>query len=95
MYRTGVAAGHNSPTVFLLNGKKRKSGFYNKFLKQEGYAVRSTICMTKNAYMTEDAREEMTPSLVKGYRDLPVVRDNPQWWMIKIFDWLWGTPYQP
>ncbi len=28
----------------------------------------------------------MTPSLVKGYWDLPVVRDNPQWWMIEIFD---------
>jgi hypothetical protein len=28
----------------------------------------------------------MTPSIVKGYRALPVVKDNPQWWMIEIFD---------
>ena len=28
----------------------------------------------------------MAPSIVKGYRALPVVKDNPQWWMIEIFD---------
>jgi hypothetical protein len=85
-YRTGVAAGHNGPTFFLLKGKKRKSGFNETFLKQEGCALGLTICMTKNAYMTEKAWEEMTPSIVKGYRNLPVVKDNPKWWMIKIFD---------
>jgi hypothetical protein len=42
--------------------------------------------MTKNAYMTEEAWEKMTPSIVKGYRNSPVVKDNPQWWMIEIFD---------
>ena len=31
MYRTGIAAGHNGPTVFLLKGKKRKSGFNETF----------------------------------------------------------------
>jgi hypothetical protein len=86
MYRTGVATGHNSPTVFLLKGKKRKSGFKETFLKQEGCALGLKICMTKNAYMTEEAWEEMTPSIVKEYRALPVVKDNPQWWMIEIFD---------
>ncbi len=86
MYCTGVAARHNGPTVFLLKGKKRKSGFNETFLKQEGCALGLTICMTKNAYMMEEAWEEMTPSIVKGYRNLPVVKDNPQWWMIKIFD---------
>ena len=42
--------------------------------------------MTENAYMTEEAWEGMAPSIVKGYRALPVVKDNPQWWMIEIFD---------
>ena len=59
MYRTGIAAGHNDPTVFLLKGKKRKSGFNETFLRQEGWALGSTICMTENAYMTEEAWEEM------------------------------------
>ena len=42
--------------------------------------------MTENAYMTEEAWEGMAPSIVKGYRALPVVKDNPQWLMIEIFD---------
>jgi hypothetical protein len=67
MYRTGFAAGHNGPTVFLLKGKKRKSGFNETFLKQEGCALGLTICMTKNAYKTEEAWEKMTPSIVKRY----------------------------
>ncbi len=36
--------------------------------------------------MNEDAWEEMTPSLVEGYRSLPVICDNLQWLMIEIFD---------
>ena len=28
----------------------------------------------------------MRPKLVEGYRKMPVVRDNPNWWMIEIFD---------
>jgi hypothetical protein len=86
MYHTGVAAGHNGPTVLLLKGKKRKSGFNENFLRQEGCELGSTICMTENAYMTEEAWEGMAPSIVKGYRALPVVKDNPQWLMIEIFD---------
>jgi hypothetical protein len=86
LYHTGVAERHNDPTVFLLKGKKRKSGFNKKFLKQEDCAPGLTICIAKNAYMTEAAWEEMTLPLVKGYWDLPVVRNNPQWWMIEIFD---------
>ncbi len=86
MYRTGVAAKHNGPTVFLLKGKKQRVGCNNTLLKQEGCAIWSTVVMMENAYMTVDAWEEMTPSLVEGYRSLPVICDNPQWWMIEIFD---------
>jgi hypothetical protein len=43
--------------------------------------------MMENAYMTEDAWEELTPSLVEGYcTSVPVIWDNRQWWMIEIFD---------
>jgi hypothetical protein len=90
MYCTGFAAGHNGPTVFLLKSKKRKSGFNEAYLKQASCALGSKICMTKNAYMTEEAWEKMTPSNVKGYQNLPVVKDNPQWLMVKIFDGFWA-----
>jgi hypothetical protein len=86
MYCTGVAAGHNGPTAFLLNGKKQRVGYNDTFLKQEGCALGSTVVMVENAYMTEDAWEEMTPYLVEGYRRFSVICDNLQWWMIEIFD---------
>ena len=34
MYCTGVSAGHNGPTFFLLKGKKMKSGFNETFLSR-------------------------------------------------------------
>jgi hypothetical protein len=44
----------------------RKSGLNKTFLKQEGCELGLTICMTKNANMTEEAWEKMTPSIFKG-----------------------------
>jgi hypothetical protein len=86
MYRTGTAAGNNGPTTFVMKGKRRKKGYNARFLIQEGCAVGSSFSMTENAYMTEEAWQEMSPNLVMGYRNLPVVRDNPQWWMVEIVD---------
>ncbi len=40
----------------------------------------------ENAYINEDAWEEMAPSLVEEYRSLPVMCDNLQWWTIEMFD---------
>ena len=36
--------------------------------------------------MAEKVWKEMTPKLVEGYRKIPVVQDNPNWWMVEIFD---------
>ena len=42
--------------------------------------------MTKNGYMTEDAWVEMAPKMAHGIRQMPVIRDNPNWWVLKIVD---------
>jgi len=42
--------------------------------------------MTKNAFMADAAWETMTDSIIRGYRSMPYVKENPQWWMIEIFD---------
>jgi len=42
--------------------------------------------MTNNAFMTEDAWEPMAPKIVHGYQSMPSIIDNPQWWMLEIFD---------
>lgn len=36
--------------------------------------------------MTEEAWVSMTPKLVEGYRNLPYIKENPQWWCLEIFD---------
>ncbi len=86
MYHTGTAAGNNGPAAFLMKGQKQKVGYSNKFLEDEGCAIGSMVVMTENAYMMEATWEKLLPSLVLGYRNLPIVEDNPQWWMVEIVD---------
>ena len=45
-----------------------------------------TIAMTENAYMTEKAWVGITKKIVDGYRQIPLIPDNPQWWMLECFD---------
>ena len=35
--------------------------------------------------MTEEAWLIITPKLIEGYRSLPYVKENPQWYMLEIF----------
>ena len=86
MYRTGAVSGEQGPTTFLLKGLRKPHGFTVNFLEKNGVVVGSTIVMTENAYMTEVAWETMTPVLVKGIRSMSVIKDNPQWWAIEVFD---------
>ena len=86
-YRTGTAAGGNGPTGFLPPGKYRNGAFTDAFLEKHGAVPGSTIVMTENGYMTEDAWVEMAPSMARGIRSLPVIRDAPgHWWVGKIID---------
>ena len=86
MYRTGNVAGSTGPTFFLLAGKKCRHGYNDQFLKRNGAATGSSIVMTENAFMTDDAWKQMSPLVSSGIRGMPVVRDNPQWWVLEVFD---------
>ena len=87
MYRTGNIAGTTGPTVFLLEGKHRRVGYTDKWLMDNGAAAGSTIVMTPTAFMTEQAWEAMTPSVIKGLRSASsIVNANPQWWVLEVFD---------
>lgn len=46
----------------------------------------STIAMTPTGFMTEEAWLEIAPTISKGLREAPVVREKPDWWMIKFID---------
>ena len=85
-YRCGSAAGSDGPTGFLPPGVRRKSGFTDEFLLKHGAAPGSTIVMTPSGYMTEDAWLEMAPTMARGIRKMPVICDNPSWWVVKIID---------
>eukprot|EP00978_Attheya_sp_CCMP212_P042533 scaffold260611_cov28-Attheya_sp.AAC.1 len=42
--------------------------------------------MTPTAFVTEVAWVEMTPIVVKGIRSVAIVKANPQWWALEVFD---------
>ena len=86
VYRSGSAAGANGPTGFLPPGQRCKSGYTPEFLLKHGAAPGSVIVMTPTGFMTEDAWEEMAPAMCKGIRNMPVIRDMPDWWVLKIVD---------
>ena len=86
MYRTGSAGGSNGPTAFIMAGKYARSGYTAEFLEEHGCAPGSNIQMTERAFMTEDAWLKMTPDIIRGYRSMPFIEWNPQWWVVEIFD---------
>ena len=86
MYRIGSAAGATGPTAFLPPGKRRREGYDSAFLQRHGAPVGSSIVMTPTGYMTEDAWLEMAEETAAGIRAMPVICDNPNWWVIKIID---------
>ena len=86
MVRTGSTAGHTGPTIILLKGEKCRPRFTDNFLERHGLAPGSTIIMTPNAYMTDEAWLLATKAIVKGYRSMPGMKDNPQWMMVELLD---------
>ena len=85
-YRLGSAAGATGPTAFLPPGKHHRKSFSDQWLVKHGAAPGSTIVMTPNGYMTEDAWLKIAPRMAEGIRGLPVVCERPDWWVLKIID---------
>ena len=86
VYRCGSTAGATGPTAFLPPGKKCRVGYTNEFLIKFGAPKGSLIVMTPTGYMTEDAWLEMAPTIAAGLRQMPVVCDMKDWWMVKVID---------
>eukprot|EP00966_Prymnesium_polylepis_P311659 7201433-Prymnesium_polylepis.1 len=86
LYRLGNCAGDDGPTGFLPPGHRRKPAYTDEFLVKHGASPGSCIVMTKTGYMTEEAWVEMAPKMVTGIRAMPVVKDMPNWWVLKIID---------
>jgi hypothetical protein len=69
-----------------MAGKKRRNGFTDAYLMQYGAAEGSTIIMMPTAFVTEEAWLEMTPFVIKGIRAIEIIKANPQWWVLEVFD---------
>ena len=83
--RTRTVGRSTGPTILLLKGEKKRKHFANDFLVKHGCAPGSTIIMTENAYMTDEAWEEASTAIVSGYRKIPHVH-NPEWLMLEFLD---------
>ena len=86
MVRTGTVAGTTGPTIILLKGVTKQKAYSDDFLVKHGLAPGSTIIMTESAYMTNEAWLKATPYLMKGYRQLPYIKDNPNWFIVEFLD---------
>ena len=86
MYRTGSCGATNGPTGFLTAGKRRRAGYTDKFLRNNGCAEGSTIACNENAFMTKETWNEISKSIVPGIRAMPYIKANPDWWVLEIFD---------
>ena len=84
--RTGTVAGTTGPTMFLLKGTKCCKYFNDDYLLQYGMAPGSKAIMTKNAYMTDEAWLEASKSIVAGYRNLPHIKENEDWYNTELLD---------
>ena len=49
-------------------------------------ALGSTIIMTENTYMTNEVWMHAAPFIMYGYRQVPIVRDNPDWDIVEFLD---------
>ena len=74
--------------LFLMEGKNRRNGFSDEYLVESGCSVGSTIQITKKDFMIEEAWLRITPKLIEGCRSLPYIKDNPQRYVMEIFDGL-------
>ncbi|KAJ1447819.1 hypothetical protein M885DRAFT_175856 [Pelagophyceae sp. CCMP2097] len=86
MFRLGSAAGTTGSTGFMMNSKKKKMGFTDEFLMTNGAAPASSLHMTPTGFMTEVAWVAMAKHQVAGIRAMPVICDNPDWWVPLIVD---------
>ena len=86
LYQTGFVASHNGLPGFIMAGKKKKTGYTDKFLVENGCEVGSTFVMRDSTYMCDVSWEELTPHFIRGYCAMQHVCDNPNWWMLEIVD---------
>jgi hypothetical protein len=84
--RVGSAAGCDGPLIFLVEGKSVHYKALKDIVQTFGCPPGSCVIPTPSAYMTDDAWEEVLPHLIEGIRQMPVIRDYPEFKCMVTFD---------
>jgi len=90
--RIGMASGEEGPYIFLAKGQKIEraslKGDLSKRARTIGVKlpVGSCVIMSPNAYMTDEVYLKLVPPLCKGIRQMPVIKDHPEWWVVISMD---------
>ena len=87
VYRYGLASGVDGPRFYLVKAEKiHLQTFKVDFAKNHKAPPGSKVIPTPNAYMTDKVWNELSPAFAKGLRDLPVINDYPELWMVPNLD---------
>jgi hypothetical protein len=85
--RTGAAAGGSTgPWIFLAAGKQITCRALRSIDSRTGVPPNSKVYMTPLAYMTDSVYADIAPQLADGIRQMPHIRDYPDWWVIVCLD---------
>jgi hypothetical protein len=85
--RCGLASGVDGPRFFLVKGEKiDQATFTRAFAAKHDAPLGSKVTATPNAYMTDMVWNEMSKAFAGGVRDLPVICEYPELWMVITLD---------
>ena len=84
--RIGSSAGTEGPRIYLAAGKELKQQCLKDFRKHHPSPPGSHIEMTPTAYMTDDTWKKMVREMCEGIREMPVIKDHPEWWALLSLD---------
>jgi len=84
--RVGMASGEQGPFTFLAKGSERFNRPSLQVLLKTRCPKGSQIIMSPLAYMTDETYQELVPEFCRGMRDMPVIRDHPDWWVTLTCD---------
>ena len=79
--RIGMSSGETGPWVFLLKGKTLPSKLLKDIVAEFNVPPGSFVHMTKNANLSDSVWDEIVPKICRGIREMPVVKDHPDWWV--------------
>jgi len=84
--RIGSAGGAGGPRIFLAKGKSNELKTLSDMPKNHNSPPGSCVVMTPSAYMTNEAWAAMSEGMCKGIREMPVIRDHPDKWVVFSLD---------